>query len=422
MPWYLYLAIKQLFPSGRFASFYLVLSVLGVSLGVCVLVVVLTVMNGFQKEIRDKIVETSGDIRIEAGTVIYEYDGIMEAILETQYKGDKVVQAVAPFAYGFVMVQNRNVPVFPAIRGVDVNLEAEVIPFERFMKVGSIDDLNDDSIIISSGLARKIGAFRGDVLEVVSPLIIEKFKQEEMMLPRELRVAGILETGWTVIDDNTLFCTLPLMQEFYGLEDGVHGITVRLKEAYQDQVDVITSEINSILLSHDDFPLGVKAFSWLDLNRDFLFVLQLEKSVMFFLLLFIIIVSAFAITSTLLITVVRKTKEIGLLGAMGAKSSGLVACFTLQGFIIGLTGTVVGFSLAFLALFYRNEIVKSVAGIFNKEETLIRFYQFTNIPVDYKQADFVFIFVSAILISTLAGLIPAYRASRLKPASALRSE
>jgi len=422
MPWYLYLAIKQLFPSGRFASFYLVLSVLGVSLGVCVLVVVLTVMNGFQKEIRDKIVETSGDIRVEAGAVIYEYEGIMDTLLETEYKGEKVIQAVAPYAYGFVMVQNRNVPVFPAIRGVDVNLEAEVIPFEQFMKIGSIDDLDDDSIIISSGLARKIGAYRGDVLEVVSPLIIEKFKQDEMMLPRELRVAGVLETGWTVIDENTMFCTLSLMQEFYGLEDGVHGITVRLEEDYEEQVNLITNEINAKLLSRDDLPLGLKAFSWLDLNRDFLFVLQLEKSVMFFLLLFIIIVSAFAITSTLLITVVRKTKEIGLLGAMGAKTSGLVACFTLQGFIIGLAGTVVGFSFAFLALAYRNEIVKSVAGVFNKEETLIRFYQFTKIPVDYEQSDFVFIFVSAILISTLAGLVPAYRASRLKPASALRSE
>ena len=87
MPWYLYLAVKQLFPSGRFASFYLVLSVLGVSLGVCVLVVVLTVMNVFQKEIRDKIVETSGDIRVEAGSVIYDYDGVMQAVLETEYKG-----------------------------------------------------------------------------------------------------------------------------------------------------------------------------------------------------------------------------------------------------------------------------------------------------------------------------------------------
>ena len=242
------------------------------------------------------------------------------------------------------------------------------------------------------------------------------------MLPRELRVAGILETGWTVIDNNTLFSTLSVMQELYGLEDGIHGVTVRLREGYEEQVDLITSEINKILLSRDDLPLGVRAFSWLDLNRDFLFVLQLEKSVMFFLLLFIIVVSAFAITSTLLITVVRKTKEIGLLGAMGAKAPGLVACFTLQGFIIGLAGTVIGFSLAFLALANRNEIVRFVAGIFNKEETLIRFYQFTKIPADFQQADFVFIFFSAIFISTLAGLIPAYRAARLKPASALRSE
>jgi lipoprotein-releasing system permease protein len=422
MPWYLYLAIKQLFPSGRKVSFFLVLSVVGVSLGVCLLVVVLTVMNGFQKEIRDKIVQTSGDIRVEDRSVIYDYERLMDAIRGIEYKGKQVIEAVSPYAYGFVMVQNRNVPVFPAIRGVDVNLEEETIPFSKFMKSGTIDDLDDDSIIISSGLARKIGAYRGDVLEVISPLIMEKFKQEEVMLPRELRVVGVFETGWTVIDDNTLFCTLSLMQEFYGLEDGVHGITVRLAEGYEEEVDLVTQAINDVLSLRDDLPLGVRAFSWLDLNRDFLFVLQLEKSVMFFLLLFIVLVSAFAITSTLLITVVRKTKEIGLLGAMGATPRGLVACFTLQGFIIGAVGTLFGIIFAVIALAKRNEIVHLVAGIFNKEETLVRFYQFTHLPAHYQQSDFVVIIIAAIVVSTLAGLIPAFRAARLQPASALRSE
>jgi lipoprotein-releasing system permease protein len=332
------------------------------------------------------------------------------------------VEAVSPYAYGFVMVQNKNVPVFPQIRGIDVNLDHEIVSYQKFMKSGMIDDLDNDSVIISSGLARKIGAFRGDLLEVVSPLIMEKFKQEEIMLPRELRVVGVFETGWTVIDDNTLFCTLSLMQEFYGLEDGVHGITVRLHEGYEDEVDLITEAINEAISLRDDLPLGVRAFSWLDLNRDFLFVLQLEKSVMFFLLLFVVLVSAFAITSTLLITVVRKTKEIGLLGAMGATPRGLVACFTLQGFIIGLVGTLFGIAFAMIALAYRNGIVKFVAGIFNKEETLIRFYQFTHLPAHYQQSDFVIIIIAAICVSTLAGLIPAFRASQLKPASALRSE
>ncbi len=422
MPWFFYLAFKQLFPSGRFASFFSVLSIAGVSLGVCLLIVVLSVMNGFQKEIRDKIVETSGHLRVEAGSVIYDYDGIMQTLMEMEYRGENVIKAVSPYAYGYVMVQNRNVPIFPAIRGVDIGYESEIVPFNKFLVSGSLDDLDDDSVIISSGLAQKIGAYEGDVLEVVSPLIIEKFKQDELMLPRELRVVGVFETGWTVIDSNTLFCTLPLMQEFYGLEDGVHGITVRLVDGYDDEVDLITMKINEIIRQRDDFPLGVRGFSWLDLNRDFLFVLQLEKSVMFFLLLFVILVSAFAITSTLLITVVRKTKEIGLLGAMGAKPFGLVACYTFQGFIIGLSGTLLGIAFALLALANRNEIVGFVAGIFNKEETLIRFYKFTHLPAHYQSNDFVVVILAAVIISTLAGLIPAFRASRMKPASALRNE
>ena len=422
MPWYLYLAFKQLFPTGSKVSFFLVLSVIGVGLGVSLLIIVLTVMNGFQKEIRDKIVETSGDIRVEDRAVIYDYDELMEVVAGVEYKGKQVVEAVSPYAYGFVMVQNRNVPVFPAIRGIDVNLEQEVISYEKFMKSGSIDDLDDDSVIISSGLARKIGAFRGDTLEVISPLIMEKLEEDEIMLPRQLRIVGIFETGWTVIDNNTLFCTLTLMQEFYGLEDGIHGLTVRLKRGYEEDVDLIAATINDTILSHDTLPLGVKAFSWLDLNRDFLFVLQLEKSVMFFLLLFVILNSAFSITSTLLISVVRKTKEIGLLGAMGASPRALMACFTAQGFIIGTVGSILGVVFATVCLAFRNQIVAFVAGIFNKEETLIRFYQFTPLPAHYQLDDFLIIIGSAVVASTLAGLIPAVRASLMRPATALRSE
>ena len=422
MPWSLYLALKQLFPSGRNVSFFSILSICGVSLGVCLLIVVLSVMNGFQKEIRDKIVETTGHVRVEAGSVIYDYDGIMEALLELEYRGEKVIRAVSPYAYGFVIVQNRSVPVFPAIRGVDIAYEAEVVPFEKFLVSGSVDDLDNDSVIISSGLARKIGAHQGDVLELASPLIIEKIKEDELMLPREVRVAGVFETGWTVIDNNTLFCTLTLMQEFYGLEDGIHGLTIRLAGGYDEEVDLITWKVNEMLEKGADFPVGVRAFSWLDLNRDFLFVLQLEKSVMFFLLLFVILVSAFAITSTLLITVVRKTKEIGLLAAMGAKPTGLVACYTFQGFVLGLGGAMLGIAFALLALANRNEIVGFVAKIFNKEETLIRFYKFTHLPAHYQANDFVWVVLCAIIISTLAGLIPAFRASRMKPASALRDE
>lgn len=422
MPWSLYLALKQLFPSGRKLSFFSVLSIAGVSLGVCLLIVVLSVMNGFQKEIRDKIVETTGHLRVEAGSVIYDYDGIMEALLGLEYRGEKVIRAVSPYAYGFVIVQNRSVPVFPAIRGVDIAYEAEIVPFNKFLISGSVDDLDNDSVIISSGLARKIGARQGDVLELASPLIIEKLKEDELMLPREVRVVGIFETGWTVIDNNTLFCTLTLMQEFYGLEDGIHGLTVRLVDGYDEEVDLITGKVNELLRQGEDFPMGVRAFSWLDLNRDFLFVLQLEKSVMFFLLLFVILVSAFAITSTLLITVVRKTKEIGLLAAMGAKPGGLVACYTFQGFILGVGGATLGIALALLALANRNEIVGFVAKIFNKEEALIRFYRFTHLPAHYQRDDFLWVVLCAIIISTLAGLIPAFRASRMKPASALRDE
>jgi lipoprotein-releasing system permease protein len=157
-------------------------------------------------------------------------------------------------------------------------------------------------------------------------------------------------------------------------------------------------------------------------NQDFLFVLSLEKNMIFFLLTFIIIVAAFSVTSSLLISVVRKTREIGLLGALGGKPRHVAACFCFQGLLIGCAGTVAGLGLGFLALYFRNDVIRVFTELTGSEQVLVRFYQFSQLPAHPSRSDITMIVVCSIVISTLAGLLPAWRAARLKPVEALRSE
>lgn len=412
MSWYFYLALKQLFPSGKPVHFFTVVSTCGVLLGVMILIIVQSVMNGFGEEIRSKIVDTSGHVQIESsrpGDVLFDLDEIIPTL--QKHPG---VAKVSPYAHGFVMVQQEQRPAFPFIRSVELDPEEEVIPIEDFLIMGELDDLDDDSIFLSSGLAVSLGARIGSVVEVYSPLMLERLKRDEILLPRELEVVGIFESGWNQVDENTMVGTRRLMQDLYGLGDGVHGVALRLEPGYD--ADRVTSELNEIL------PPRLQALSWLDTNRDFLFVLRLEKNVLFFLLLFIILVAAFAITSSLLITVVRKTKEIGLLGALGAKPGEIAACFCFQGFVLGVAGTLFGVGAALLVLHFRNNIVYAFAQLTQSEEALVRFYHFAEIPVHYAMSDFVVITGCSIVISTLAGLIPAVRASLMKPTEAFRNE
>jgi lipoprotein-releasing system permease protein len=282
------------------------------------------------------------------------------------------------------------------------------------VRIGSLDDLDDDSVILSSQLAQSVGASVGSKIEIYSPLIIERFKNDEVFMPREVRVVGIVEIGHQQLDSSTVYCTLRLAQDLYGLGSAVHGINVRVQPGQNE--DEVAARLNAAL------PMGIRAFSWMDSFSDFLWVLQLEKNMIFFLLLFIVIVAGFSVASSLLISVVRKTREIGLIGALGGKSWQVAACFCFQGLIIGVFGTLLGLGVGFVALGFRNQFVLLVTRLTQREEVLQRFYQFSQLPSHTAVNDIVTIVISSVFISMLAGLLPAWRAAKLKPVEALRSE
>jgi lipoprotein-releasing system permease protein len=409
MPWFFYLALKQLFPSGRKFPFFTAISVLGVALGVAVLVIVTSVMGGFGYEIRRMIVQTEGEVQVTARGMMEDPARIMRTIRATPG-----IAGASPFVEGPVGVLAGGRPAFPQLRGIDLATVESVANLGRFIRAGRLDDLDDDSVILSWEVAQKLGAGVGAQIEIYSPLLFEKLKNDEVFLPRRFRVAGLFEIGHQHLDSSIIFGTLRAAQDLYGLGGGVHGINVRLAPGI--------SEIAGATALNGVLPRGVVAMPWTQKWESFLWVLNLEKTINFFLLLFIVIIAAFSVMSSLLISVVRKTREIGLLGALGASRRDVALCFCTQAFIIGVTGTAAGVGLGFGVLAIRNDLVHGIARLLQRQDTLRQFYQFTDLPAHTLPADLFLTVVAAIGISTLAGLLPAWRASRLKPVEALRSE
>ncbi len=410
MPWYFYHAWKQLFPSGRFASFFSIMSIVGVMLGVCVLIIVQSVMNGFGEGIRKRLVKTQGDIRIRSNEVIYDWE-----IIEEQIQNQDEVLGVAPFAEGVVMVQHQNRPQFPMIRGVDPIAEETVIPLESFLTYGSLEDFDDEGVFLGEGLAQALRAGPGSTIEVFTPLMLEHLKKDEVLLPREFKVIGLFRTGSLQVDSNMMISTLRVMQELYGLEDGVHGLVLKLVPG--EPADVFADKLETEVLRP-----GLFAVSWLESNREFLFVIENEKRVISFIIIFIILVASFSIAIALMMAVLRKMREIGLLVAMGAQPHQVAYSFCLQGFVIGTIGTLLGISMALVCLYYRGEILFGYAWLTGAEVSFLGQYDVYAIPVYYLMSDFVKVTLFAIITATLAGLLPALRAARLKPSDALRSE
>ncbi|CAA6679565.1 MULTISPECIES: ABC transporter permease [unclassified Lentimonas] len=410
MPWYIYHALKQLFPSGRFFSFFSLMSIVGVMLGVCVLVIVQSVMNGFGEGIRSRLVETQGDIRIRSNEVVYDWEAVTEDLL-----AEDTVMGVAPFAEGVIMLQHENRPQFPMIRGIDPVAEEDVIPLQKFLTWGDLEEFDDDGVFLGEGLARTLKARPGSVVEVFTPLMLERLKEDEVLLPREFTVIGLFRTGSPQVDGNTMISTLRVMQELYGLEDGVHGMVLKLRPGVR--ADEFSEELEERVLRP-----GLRAVSWIEANGEFLFVIEQEKRVISFIIIFIILVASFSIAIALMMAVLRKTREIGLLVAMGGRPHQVAYSFCFQGFVIGTIGTVVGIGLAILCLHYRTGILAGYATLTNSHVNFLGQYDVYEIPVHYLMSDFVVVTCFAIVISTLAGLLPALRAARLKPADALRSE
>jgi len=428
LPFSLFLALRYLKPKRTFLSIITLISVLGVMLGVTVLILVISVMTGFDRELRQKVIDFDAHILVSTEDIMHDWRA-----LKTKIDKTPGVVATAPYVQGPVIVEFENRRLAPMIRGVDPAQEENVIPLRKFIKQGNFD-LDGESTVLGIELARKLKIHLGDKLTVYSPgnlgQILDGIKKLEnakgaeekktidelrdVILPKELTVTGIYETGHYLHDSEFLLVPIYVGQELYGLGDALHGITVKTDNPYS--AERVKSEIENFL-TPPEF-----AETWIDMNHQYFEAVRLERTVMFFLLFFIVVVAAFGIMSTLITVTVQKRREIGIMKALGANLSQIVWVFLGQGTVVGLFGTLTGLGLGMTLIRYRNEFSHWLASTLHIEIFPREVYQFSSIPAEVIPKDVAIICISAFLICSFAALIPAYFAARLDPVKALRYE
>ncbi len=408
LPFELFLGLRYLKPKRTFVSVITLISLSGVAIGVWVLIVVIAVMSGFDRELREKLMGMHAHVTVTSGGLIEHSDKLLQTVLETPR-----VKAASPFAMGLVLVEFEHRRTTPYLKGIDPRREVTVSQLGSYIKEGSLD-LIGDKVVIGRELASQYGIFLGDKITVISPRNLEK-KGEEVYLPMELTVTGIFESGMYEYDVGLIFTSLETAQELYSLGNAVHGIEIRTDDPIKGSRDVADA-LNKKL------PGPLRAQTWAELNQRLLGAIQVEKSVMFFILIFIIIVAAFGIMSTLITVTVQKTREIGVMKALGAASGKILRIFMLQGFIVGVFGVAIGVGLGLLTVHNINPINHFLSRVVGIDLFPRDIYNFPSIPAFLTLRDLLTIGVSALAICTLAGLLPALRAARLEPVEALRYE
>jgi lipoprotein-releasing system permease protein len=428
LPFSFFLALRYLQPKRTFVSIITLISVVGVMLGVMVLILVISVMTGFDRELRQKVIDFDAHILISTQDVLRDWRDLTVKVRNTPG-----VVGTAPYVQGPVIVEFEHRRLAPLIRGIDPVEEEKVVPLDKFIKQGKLD-LEGDSAVIGVELARKLQITVGDKLTIYSPgnlgEILDGIKElegtkgdderkaidrlREVVLPKELTITGIFETGHYLHDSEFLLVPIHVGQELYGLGDALHGLTVKTTDPYG--AEGVKQEIQKFLNPPE------YAQTWIDMNNQYFEAVRLERTVMFFLLFFIIIVAAFGIMNTLITVTVQKTRDIGIMKAIGANIRQIVWVFLGQGVIVGLFGTLAGLGLGMTLIQYRNEFSQWLAGTLGIEVFPKQVYQFSQIPAQVVPMDVAKICIGAFIVCCVFAFLPAYRAARLDPVTALRYE
>lgn len=405
LPYHFFIALRYLRSRKRHRgiSFNTAISIGGVALGVMALLVVLSVMSGFHEDLQKKI------LGVNAHLVILNYKGSIDdyGSIIHRLRDDRDILSASPFVLGQVMVSSGDKGQGVYIRGIDPSLESKTTEIANHLIEGSMDRLSGDlpGLIIGKELSSRLGLFINDKVNILSPT-------GEMgplgMIPkvRTFRVAGIFEIGMFEFDSNLVIADLKATQDFFDMGNSVTGIEVRLRDLYR--ADEVRERVQKLL----GYPYFAK--DWMQMNRNLFSALKLEKFAMFVILVLIILVASFNIVSNLIMNVIEKEREIAILKAMGATNRGIMKIFMLQGFLIGLIGTVLGIAGGYGLSYVLNtyQIIKLPPDI----------YYLSHLPVKMKLFDFVVVSVSAILISFLSTIYPALQAAKLDPVEPLRYE
>jgi lipoprotein-releasing system permease protein len=378
----------------KFISAIGLISVLGVAIGVMALIVVIGVMTGFDKDLRDKIIGNYSHITIGSyrGLAASEYAQMEKKILASPH-----VIAVSPYVQGQVLTKEGQRFFAVSLKGIDPQKEGSVTKIKQYLKEGAIDGLGADSVIIGKELASYLGLGLGAALETYSPSGKKK----------ALKVSGIFASGMFDYDLNLIFTSIPTAQEILGMNDQISALALKLDNLYL--ADTVKKELSHTL----GFDYTYK--TWMEANQNFFAALNLEKLTMFIILTLIILVASFNIISTLIVMAVEKTKDIGILKALGMSSASVRKIFTLIGLTIGTCGITLGVSggLLLCGLLKKYQFIKLPKDIYYMDKLPVKIVFWPDVAL---------IIIAALLITLAASVYPAGRAAQLKPVEALRYE
>jgi len=420
LPFELLLALRYLRPKRTFVSVITLISVLGVTLGVAVLIIVISVMSGFDQQLREKILGFNTHLKVfDRNGSMSDYQAVAALI-----QSNSAVKAVAPFVMGQVLTetepQNGQALVSaPWLRGIDPASETNISVLPSSIVAGTFD-VHDRGLLIGSEFAQNMNLSVGDLVTIYSPAELRQMRENQgkedakIKMADEYEVRGIFNVGYYEYDATVIITSLEDARKLYVLDGSVHGLLVMLHDPYRAQ------QVQREIIA--ELGPAYKARSWMQENIKILSALVVEKNVMFYLLFFIMIVAALCILSALITFVVQKTREIGMLKALGAADLQVSLLFLSQGAMVGAMGCLAGFGLGMLALAYRNEFLHFMNRATGFELFPAEIYGFAELPALISPRDVILICGSAFIVCTLGGLIPAWRAGRLKPVEALRYE
>ena len=403
-----FIALRYLMARSKqtFISVISVTSILGVALGVASLIVVLGVMNGFTKDLRDKILGVNAHaITMSIGGGIANYESVMEKV-----QGVPDITGVTPFIYSEVMISTASGVKGLVLRGVDPATAEKVLSIREHMEDGSFASLEQDGmpgIIIGKELAQRLGVGIGGRVNLLSPT---GTKTATGFTPRVriCRIVGLFKTGMWEYDSSLGFVSLGFARDLLGWKgDTVTGLEMTVRDVYR--ADKVAEDVTAALGGYPYY-----SRNWMEMNANLFAALKLEKTAMGIILTLIVLVGSFSIVTTLVMLVMEKTRDIAILMSMGATRSQIRRIFMLQGTIIGAIGTIIGFGLGLSVayLLKRYQFIELPKGV----------YSLDTLPVLIEWTDLLIIGVSAMVLCFVATIYPARQAARLEPVEALRYE
>jgi lipoprotein-releasing system permease protein len=411
LPFYIGLRYTRAKRRNHFISFISLISMLGIALGVTALITVLSVMNGFEKELRERI------LGMASHAMLLGYDGKLEnwQVLAKIAADRDDVLGVAPYIKAEGMLTSGQQVSGTLIRGISPSLEPAVSEVGNMMLFGSIDDLipGEFGIILGKDLARSLGVLRGDKVTLVVP---QATVTPAGILPRLKRftVVGIFEVGMYEYDNALALLNIEDAARLFRMGDAITGIRMKLSDIFS--APQVTRELVK------DLPGDYLMSDWTRQHANFFRALKIEKRMMFLILMLIVAVAAFNIVSTIVMLVTDKVTEIAILRTLGASPASIMGIFLVQGTIIGAIGTLLGMLGGVSLALNVETVVPMIEQMFGTQFLPADVYYISEFPSDLHWDDVYLICSISFVISFLATLYPAWNASRTQPAEALRYE